>query len=784
MDSPARTTDTSTQKQIADVVVRLFDGYVNESDRALKEVLRLSAGYSISFANQPGIFITQESLIRAVLSLGFYRDKNAAVWLADALAAKGMIDKRQFSQTAPWAYERAQIESLWLRGLQPELYNSVKVFTLRHAATIASLVDRSSGDRFGLKELIMALLHAAPAEWERVGVKDFNSNAENIRSEYVTAVISNPGPGDIDAWRKLVANSPFQLASATAAESGDMPEQQQAAQQQQQVAQSQQDVRDAPNYSKADEVEEEKRPEDSPSDDQNLPDGKIEASDRPPPESLPVHTDDPAIIDQLGRKGFARVLAQRIVEARALTRKEARQSDDDDGNRAFIVHLHGPWGAGKSTVLNFVREALEEEKPKPWLVVEFNAWRAQRLKPEWWSVILHVQRAAITAEPRLWRRWWFGLRWHWMRLKADIMPALVGVALLGAAALLLGWAVLGNSDEPLKGLAALLSAIGGVYAFTRSLLSGSSAAAQNYTELRGDPYGPMVMLFCELVRAVGRPVIVFVDDLDRCDRDYVCNLLESIQTMLRAAPITYLIAADRKWICNSFEKRYADFAEHAIDSGRPLGYQFLDKLFQISANLPAIPVSLRDTYWNSLLQRPDDSAPVPDMETLEAQAAKIVQEGSNWEEYGEIADNASQDPVLQQAVRAEIAKQVSSAEKVEATQHRLLPLGGLVESNPRSMKRLANAVGMSQARLVLEGRTGIELEAIARWTIIELRWPLLADWLCDEPQRISAKARKTGAEPYDETMQKLLADAEVKAVIGGARDPGRLTSQTLSALIA
>jgi KAP family P-loop domain len=47
------------------------------------------------------------------------------------------------------------------------------------------------------------------------------------------------------------------------------------------------------------------------------------------------------------------------------------------------------------------------------------------------------------------------------------------------------------------------------------------------------------------VKTVNRPVVVFVDDLDRCESKYVVEFLEGIQTLFREAPITYVVAADR-----------------------------------------------------------------------------------------------------------------------------------------------------------------------------------------------------------------------------------------------
>ena len=99
----------------------------------------------------------------------------------------------------------------------------------------------------------------------------------------------------------------------------------------------------------------------------------------PPPRTfedrVAAQRDEPAKLDRLGRLPFARVLAQRLIEVR---KAQVAASQDDD--RAFVVHLDGPWGSGKSSVLNFITEELRAADP-PWLVVNVNAWREEARQP-------------------------------------------------------------------------------------------------------------------------------------------------------------------------------------------------------------------------------------------------------------------------------------------------------------------------------------------------------------------------------------------------------------------
>jgi KAP family P-loop domain len=522
-------------------------------------------------------------------------------------------------------------------------------------------------------------------------------------------------------------------------------------------------------------------------------------SSAPPPkppgvERVVAQSDDPATVDELFRRPFAEVIAARMEEV--WTAQSAKPTAGHAAPAgAFMIHLHGPWGAGKTSVLNFLRENLQDER-RPlatrWVVIDFNAWRNQRIRPPWWTLIKEVYtQAARQLGPA--RSLWLRAQWLVWRARADWFPVLLTVLLIALVVLLAtGVIQLGLPPPPaadtvtaggargapgqtveqgFKILAGVIAAAAALFAFTRSLVFGSARAAQTYTELRSDPLGPIVRLFQKLVKLIRRPVAVFVDDLDRCDSPYVIELLEGIQTLFRNAPLTYVVAADRKWICSSFEKSFADFGKTIGEPGRPLGYLFLDKVFQVSTSIPRLSPEVQMAYWKGLLRvaaAADPEALEKELKQAERDALQVVKDIHTQEALEEKIAEVSGDPVKEPAMRAAAAKQITSTEAQRQTEHRLQRFANLVEPNPRGMKRLVNAYGLHQATHFLEHRQ-VSPEALARWTIIELRWPLLADLLAARPQLIADLAN--GQAPANKlapaNLKKLFGDAEVKSVIGG-----------------
>jgi hypothetical protein len=362
------------------------------------------------------------------------------------------------------------------------------------------------------------------------------------------------------------------------------------------------------------------------------------------------------------------------------------------------------------------------------------------------------------------------------------------VTLIRQGVSMAGEAGVGKAIELGLGLiSAFVAAGAAIITLSRSLLFGSATAAQSYMDARSDPLGPIITLFEHLVEEIKRPLVVFIDDLDRCDSDYVIALLEGIQTLLRTRRVTYVVAGDRKWICTCFEKRYEEFAKTIGEPGRPLGYLFLDKVFQVSAAVPRLSPTIQRNYWQALLKSgaaAEPSVVEQERKVAEGRAQEELKGVRTKEEFDQKIEQAAAtgDARAEQAMRAAVAKQITSPDVLKETEHRLRAFADLLEPNPRAMKRLVNAYGMYQAAHVLERRT-VAPEALARWTIVELRWPLLAECLAARPELLGVRG-DAADDGVPKKYARLLKDATVQAVLhGGANGRGALTEESLREIV-
>ena len=472
-------------------------------------------------------------------------------------------------------------------------------------------------------------------------------------------------------------------------------------------------------------------------------------------------SDAPATEDLLDREGFANTMARLLRQQR---------SHDEFGTGSIPVQIFGPWGSGKTSLAGFLRRALEQSsntshaaKPGrptarevrnefakgPWLFVTFDAWQHQRTSPPWWWLMDRVYREARrgrgdTADPKhpslpLSRRlsvWWW--RWRWAVWSFLFLGVIVGTLFL-IGSRLLEW--IDSAQAVLAGLIALGGAIGTLYATYRtvrsSLLVGSPRTAVALLRSGGDPFRRVRDKYADLIRRVGRPVLVFIDNLDRCRPEYVVELLEGIQTIFGDVPVTYLVAADREWVAHSFETQYQSLAGIIGRPGRPLGYLFLEKTFAVSAPLPQPSAETRRRYWQAVLRGEVRHTVLEPVSTdLRKEAADEFATKSVDEVIGAV-ENLGASSATDRARRDAAATRIVEATMAGEQDHELRPYLPLMEANPRSLKRLRNAVSLARAGDLASGGSiarGTDLDGLIRWSILALRWPTLAVELGKRPR--------------------------------------------------
>lgn len=454
-------------------------------------------------------------------------------------------------------------------------------------------------------------------------------------------------------------------------------------------------------------------------------------------ETLRSLDDTPTAEDMLGRRPMAEAISERLN----LIWRRASKTDSISVD-PWTIHLNAPWGAGKTSFFNLLKEALtrpgESSDREPWIIIEYNAWHHRHVDPAWWSLYQEVfrqgapQASGWTIDIKInewWRRIWSGRKLYALSIIIVIIPLFLiwssdSLAIYltenllskeaGEASVLQIWTGFGGL------IGSIFSAAGIAY---MTLFGGTANHARRFHNFTRDPQITLRKNFRALIKDFRRPVLIFIDDIDRCDAAFVTDLLESLMTVLRSNRAFYLIAGDGFWINRCFETAYKDFKGLSRDPGRSLGHNFLEKVFQTTITLPSLNPKIKERFWRSLLGE-DQEPQISRMSDGDDASAEKLQTGRSKKVAAEVEEMLSKIKVALEDYEKE--------ETDEITERFLSRFHPLIESNPRAMKRLVNAYVMGAIRRTTELGRELSIEEkckLALWVIFTHRWPRVVDYL-------------------------------------------------------
>jgi hypothetical protein len=485
-----------------------------------------------------------------------------------------------------------------------------------------------------------------------------------------------------------------------------------------------------------------------------------------------------------------------------------------------------------------------EEMRRPWHPVYFNAWQHQHLDPPWWCFYQAIRRQCFdaartetfSAQPRPPKvaahrlkapgidipppphpgfrfHSWFARNRNWLflwlrelawRLFNPKVKTLVFAFLSTWAVALILYrfglfkpqAFTKALEEGFKvqaGLPALLTTglvvlFGGataiwsvVAAFTDSLLPGTPDAAKNYSLGSGDPLERFRLHFAKTMRSIKRPILVVVDDIDRCEPRFVVDLLRGIQTILNSPRVIFILLGDRDWIENAFASVHQ--AMKGIDVGpeHTFGGRFVEKAIQLSLVLPDITGDGRTSYVRHLLNiheaaKTDQIDPSLSVRRAEFDEIISTKDTARREEKAakfresvgasETLDKPLRDAFLKEIDRHLALRSASDQQLQTATQHRLVPIAPVLPANPRQIKRIINGIALFQeiARIVMQIQPGTDdWRKLALWVVIMTEWPKTWSTLSSFPGLVD-RVLGSGTSPEHALPDEQLTQSWVKDI--------------------
>ena len=292
------------------------------------------------------------------------------------------------------------------------------------------------------------------------------------------------------------------------------------------------------------------------------------------------------------------------VVAEALAAFLLRETDG-----AKILGLHGPWGSGKTTLMNAVRRKIGDTLTKDSAVfIDFNAWKFQERQTLWRALVLRVLgelrkfqdkvEEIEEMEQSLYRAFEVEERGPWRLNSRALITEVISIAL--------SLFKLGFVGEALKKAPGWLKAVfpgekgpenGGqgetlINAKRVEKLVGvleQSTITRHVQHVRS--LEQFLERFQELISKIsddGKLIFVFVDDLDRCLPEEALEVFEAIKLFLDAKGCAYIVALDRDVIRNGLAVRYSAPGEAAQGQSLIDADEYIEKTISLSFDVPRL----------------------------------------------------------------------------------------------------------------------------------------------------------------------------------------------------
>tara|TARA_R110001606_G_scaffold361754_3_gene514955 strand:+ start:12517 stop:14310 length:1794 start_codon:yes stop_codon:yes gene_type:complete len=367
------------------------------------------------------------------------------------------------------------------------------------------------------------------------------------------------------------------------------------------------------------------------------------------------------------------------------------------------VGIFGNWGAGKSTILELTKSSLENDS-KEYIQIHFDAWTFEgfddakaALLETIASELLKEAEKTKDDDGLIKKAADFSERVDKIRLLgmlAEGGAALSGFPTFGLSQKLINW-FNGNEegaetqtqevDFDITDIKVAANKVQNVVKSSKGVLKPEKKLSPP-TEIR-----KFRNSYSSLLESFNKPLIVYVDNLDRCSPINAISTLEAIRLFLFLPNTAFVIAADEDMIRLAVPHFHKGASQrHQTD--------YLDKLIQIPVHVPKPGVAEVRAYLMMLIAT-DRKVKKSECEKIRARLEESLK--LSWQQDQITVDDLLSDCDIENidALRGEfkVAEQLAP----------IMAESSNINGNPRIVKRLLNQIRM---RLKTAKRRGMQLD--------------------------------------------------------------------------
>ena len=257
----------------------------------------------------------------------------------------------------------------------------------------------------------------------------------------------------------------------------------------------------------------------------------------------------------------------------------------------FTIGLLGDWGSGKSNVMYLLRKALgDRDDKKRFYFANFNAWEYEHTENMAAGVAQEVFKGFLT-EKTLYQN--FKLRLKFGKKENGVLLPIILLTVIAVAIFSLVMIFAYDNQGWYAGLGVSTIIIGGFIKQIFTILEHPLTSKVNsYLKLPSYAVhlGTIPMLkghlqtLCDIVIPHDdenpNRLIVFVDDLDRCDPQAISKTLNAIRLIMDIENVVVIIGIDHRIAFRAVEKQYVDLADDERTSA-DIARDYLGKIIQL-----------------------------------------------------------------------------------------------------------------------------------------------------------------------------------------------------------
>ncbi|MDD1783414.1 KAP family NTPase [Enterovibrio sp. ZSDZ35] len=301
----------------------------------------------------------------------------------------------------------------------------------------------------------------------------------------------------------------------------------------------------------------------------------------------------------------------------------------------MMVGIFGKWGRGKTYLFNKIWESISSND-NSYHRVDFSAWKYQETKESWAYLYENLINAYLTPNHKCLPKWLsssiklFSLNYS----KHKYLPIFSFLLIISFS---IYWNFYNGSTELIKLIVNSFSVIFIVKLFLFYLTNKNRALNIVKQYIHKPGYSDYLGMQAEIENEIEHllktwipkendgKVILFVDDIDRCETSKIVKLIDGLRIILDNPEIhkrlIIITAIDEKILKNSIEDKY----QKLNNNDRNLFKEYIEKIFIIGIKLNDLEIDEVKEYISNLVKNDRKELNAPDNRMSESQDALIVE---------------------------------------------------------------------------------------------------------------------------------------------------------------